>query len=233
MATTAKDKKPRKSPVKSSKAMRARKPAVRNQRTVRTSRPRSGNPFPWKVFWIAFVVIFFGVIIAYEWENVVAWFLDLGNGTAGLLGWGLLLLILAAIVVAAVLKRQAVAEFAEKTTLRYWYRWLGAVAVFFAIWGTLGLAGAGGSFGSSIGASTTGGFLRVIGLYILGIALIIPAISWKAIKALSGFVSQPFRSPPKIPPYTYPAGRPNQMAVDLGREPDEGPEPPRIPSSVL
>ncbi|PPD57462.1 FtsK/SpoIIIE family DNA translocase [Dehalogenimonas etheniformans] len=132
------------------------------------------------------VVIGLGIIalIISQWQTIGAVF-----------GFGLILLVLGITVAVAVFKREAVLEFARKTTFIYWYRWLGAIVLVGAVWGLLGIMGTGGVVGNSIINSDTGfgGFLRVTGLFILALVLIIPAAGWAVTKWLFGGITRPFR----------------------------------------
>ncbi|XUW99846.1 MAG: DNA translocase FtsK [Dehalogenimonas sp.] len=132
------------------------------------------------------VVIGLGIIalIISQWQTIGAVF-----------GFGLILLVLGITVAVAVFKREAVLEFARKTTFIYWYRWLGAIVLIGAVWGLLGIMGTGGVVGNSIINSDTGfgGFLRVTGLFILALVLIIPAAGWAVTKWLFGGITRPFR----------------------------------------
>ena len=88
------------------------------------------------------IVIGLGLIalIVTQWQSIGAVF-----------GAGLILLILAITVAIAVFKREAVLDFARRTTFIYWYRWLGAIVLIGAVWGLLGLLGNGGAVGKAGG----------------------------------------------------------------------------------
>ena len=85
------------------------------------------------------VLIGLGLIalIITQWQSIGAVF-----------GLGLILIILGITVAIAVFKREAVLDFARRTTFIYWYRWLGAIALIGAVWGLLGLMGSGGVVGN-------------------------------------------------------------------------------------
>ena len=123
-------------------------------------------------------------VIIWQWQSIGAVF-----------GFGLILVILGMTVAIAVFKREAVIDFAERTTFIYWYRWLGAIALIAAVWGLLGLLGNGGAVGKSIINSDTGpgGILRVTCLFILSLVLMIPAAGWAVTKWFFGGVTRPFR----------------------------------------
>jgi DNA segregation ATPase FtsK/SpoIIIE, S-DNA-T family len=132
------------------------------------------------------VIIGLGVIalIISQWQTIGSVF-----------GFGLILIVLGITVAIAVFRREAVLDFARRTTFIYWYRWLGAIVLIGAVWGLLGLMGSGGAVGNSIINSDTGfgGFLRVTGLFVLALVLMIPAASWAVTKWLFGGITRPFR----------------------------------------
>ena len=78
------------------------------------------------------VVIGLGIItlIISQWQTIGAVF-----------GFGLILIVLGITVAIAVFRREAVLDFARRTTFIYWYRWLGAIVLIGAVWGLLGLMG--------------------------------------------------------------------------------------------
>jgi len=132
------------------------------------------------------VLIGLGLIalIITQWQRIGAVF-----------GFGLILIILGITVAIAIFKREAVLDFARRTTFIYWYRWLGAIALIGAVWGLLGLMGSGGTVGSSIINSDTGfgGFLMVTGLFVLALVLVVPAAGWAVTRWLFGGITRPFR----------------------------------------
>ena len=131
------------------------------------------------------VVIGLGIIalIITQWQSIGAVF-----------GLGLILIVLGITVAIAIFKREAVLDFAQRTTFIYWYRWLGAVTLIATVWGLLGLLGNGGSVGRAIINSDTGlgGILRVSGLFLLSFVLIVPAAGWAVTKWLFGGMTRPF-----------------------------------------
>ena len=186
----------------------ARKP-VKTVKPVRKVTPRSKHNSPpgkpVNLSWLGWTLFIGGLIglIFWQRERIDTFINQLFSGTAAVFGWGLLLVILGIIIAIAVFKREAVREFARKTTFIYWYRWLGAATLILAVWGLLALGGAGGSvglalIGSDLGA---GGWLRVIGLFALSFVLMAPAVAFASVKWLAGIVSRPFRVD-KEPPQT-------------------------------
>ncbi len=167
----------------------------------RSARPRSRRASSPKktgiLGWLAKIIFAAGLISLVIWqrENINTAINTVFSGTAAVFGWGLLLVVLGIIIAMAVFKREAVLEFAEKTTFIYWYRWLGAIVLIIATWGLLALLGAGGTVGLSIIGSDTGagGVFIVFFLFLLAFVLLAPAPSWAAAKWLALAVTRPFR----------------------------------------
>ncbi len=127
--------------------------------------------------------------------GILALIISLWQTIGAVFGFGLILIILGIVVAIAVFKREAVLDFAEKTTFIYWYRWLGAITLIAAVWGLLGLLGNGGVVGTSIINSDTGvgGILIVSSLFLLAFVLMVPAAGWAVIKWFFGGITRPFR----------------------------------------
>ncbi len=140
-------------------------------------------------------------LLFWQWDNILAWLDNVTQGTVGLLGWGLVVILLAVIVIASIIWRQQLAAIARRYKLYYWNKWLGAVAFIFTAWGVLALLDLGGSFGQLIIGEEMNeiGLLRVLGLFFLGIILVIPGLCWRAAKAFFGFLASPFRPKRKMP----------------------------------
>ncbi|MCL2706595.1 MAG: DNA translocase FtsK [Dehalococcoidia bacterium] len=139
-------------------------------------------------------------LLIWQWSNIARVASNFINGTYGMLGWGLILLLIGIIVAVCVLFRDRLSGFAKRWTLNYWYRWLGAIVLVFVIWGVLGLMSLGGSVGRSIvsdGSIT--GILRLVALLLAALALLLPAVVWRAVKAvwhgLVGMVRMPAPKP--------------------------------------
>src|SRR4030043_54524 len=145
--------------------------------------------FTSKPFWQ--LVVFFVVIalLAIFRNELSAFFEDV----RALLGWGLLLVLIAIIAIITVILRRNSRSFAV-----YWNRWLGAVAFAFAAWGILGIIGynnsllpngLGGCFGyaffgslSPLAMGTFTGSLCILGYIIIGLFLVIPRPCFRLIK---------------------------------------------------
>jgi S-DNA-T family DNA segregation ATPase FtsK/SpoIIIE len=122
-------------------------------------------------------IIFLGLII-WQWTNITNWLDSVWAGTTDLFGWGLLFFFLAlGFIIGVIWARRVLA------VIYHWNQWLGGVAFIFVVWGILGFAGLGGSFGEGIvGDSGVGGVFRLLGLTLLGIILIAPGFCWLQLK---------------------------------------------------
>ncbi|APV44853.1 DNA segregation ATPase FtsK/SpoIIIE, S-DNA-T family [Dehalogenimonas formicexedens] len=176
--------------------------------------------------------------------GLIALVISFWSTIGAVFGLGLILLILGITVAIAVFKREAVLEFARKTTFIYWYRWIGAIVLIASIWGLLGIMGSGGAVGNAIINSDTGpgGFVRVTGLFVLALVLMVPAAGWAVTKWLFGGISRPFRVDKNRPgaETAYPAGTPGnrptlRQAIAPDRQNIERKPAPEtaIPASVM
>ena len=250
---TDKAKKPAPKPVKKVRpANRTVKTARTAARPARQSAPARGNGSGGAWFGWALLIVALVALVIWQRAPVETFLNQLFFGTAAVFGWGLLLVALGIVVAVAIFKREAVAEFARRTTFIYWYRWLGAVALILAGWGLLALGGAGGSFGLAIIGSDTGagGWARVLLLVLAAFVLLVPAVAWTALKGIGRFISRPFRVPvapprdegsfrPYPPSHSAPARQGHLRPSFTGRPqppPNKPPLPPEataIPSSIL
>ena len=150
---------------------------------------------PWLRRFIMLVVIL--AVLFWQWEAISSWADDVAGSTIGLLGWGLVLIALAIIIIVGYIFRRQLSAFIVRWKLYQWNKWLGAAAFIFAIWGILALSKLGGSFGQTLISSNVFiGILRVLGLFILGIILIMPRICWRAFKGFFSWLVKPLKMPP-------------------------------------
>ena len=154
----------------------------------------------WAIRILLFVA--FLALLIWQWPNITRFFSNLVSGIYGLLGWGLILILLAIIVVLFIAFRGRLVAFARHYKLYLWHVIIGAIALFVAIWGILGLFSLGGDVGAAIVShDPVVGLLRVIGLILLGIIFIAPRACFRAIRGLGRFLIGLFRQPPR----PYPA----------------------------
>jgi len=78
-------------------------------------------------------------LLFWQWEAISSWVDDVAESTIGLLGWGLVLIALAVIIIIGIIFRRQLADFIVRWKLYQWNKWLGAAAFLFAIWGILAL----------------------------------------------------------------------------------------------
>ncbi|MDD4874102.1 MAG: DNA translocase FtsK, partial [Dehalococcoidales bacterium] len=136
-------------------------------------------------------------VLFWQWDNISTWISVTVTETAGLLGWGLILVALAIIIILSIIYRSPLSAFVQRWKLYQWNKWLGGAAVLFAVWGVLAFLEAGGSFGEAIiGDDPAIGVLRVVGLFLLGIILIAPRTCWQGIVNFMKWLAGP-GSPPK------------------------------------
>jgi len=125
-------------------------------------------------------------VIFWQWSTLTLWATEAGEKTLQQFGWGLFLIAIAIATLVVVLWQRKLSSL-----VHHWYRWLGGVALIFAIWGILAFCpgtGAlrqvtlGGDFGLKIiGYPDVGGCLRILGLVIIGIILIAPRVCFHLI----------------------------------------------------
>ncbi len=149
--------------------------------------------------WVRRSIILVAVlaVLFWQWDNIASWFDGVAESTLGLFGWGLVLITLAVIVVAGIIFRRQISDFIIRWKLYQWNKWLGAAAFFFAVWGVLAIFDLGGRFGETlIGGDIPLGVLRVIGLFALGIVLVIPRLCWQAVKGSVSWLVELFKMTP-------------------------------------
>jgi len=140
-------------------------------------------------------IILLAIILAllfWQWSNIesaAAW-------VWGLLGWGLLFIAIAIIILVVRIKQRKLTSF-----IFHFNRWLGGVAFILATWGILGFLKLGGTFGSGIIDSPDFiGVLRIIGLIVVGIILITPVACFRAASRVISWIGKQFQRRP-IPKY--------------------------------
>ncbi len=157
-------------------------------------------------------------VIFWQWSTLTLWATEAGEKTLQQFGWGLFLIAIAIAALVVVLWQRKLSSL-----IHHWYRWLGGVALIFAIWGILAFCpgtGAlrqvtlGGDFGLKIiGYPDVGGGLRILGLVIIGIILIAPRACFHLIiNSISWLGRQVKRQPAPIPaPQPKPAFPPVRL----------------------
>jgi S-DNA-T family DNA segregation ATPase FtsK/SpoIIIE len=201
-------------------------PAKKKQVRAATPKPlkRSSGGSPVKGFfrflfskWVRRTILLIAVlaVLSWQWDNIYNWITGTVTDTIGVLGWGIILILLAIIIILCIIYRQPLGAFIQRYRLYLWNKWLGGAAIFFAVWGVLGLFDVGGSFGRSIVSYDTFiGILRVAGLFVLGIILIAPRACLHGWVKFSMWITKPFTSPatqvkPEKPGYQTPLQTPD------------------------
>ncbi|UCC15881.1 MAG: DNA translocase FtsK [Dehalococcoidales bacterium] len=126
----------------------------------------------WQILLITAVI----ALIAWQWGNITTWYRE---NVFRIFGWGILILIAAAITLVTVICKRKLSLF-----ITYWNRWLAGIVLCFFLWGILALfpgkgvltaIGLGGKFGLGIvGGTDLGGVFRVLFLFIAGVVLMFP-----------------------------------------------------------
>jgi S-DNA-T family DNA segregation ATPase FtsK/SpoIIIE len=216
-----------KTTAKKQPASKAVKPPAK-KKPVRAAAPkplkRSSGGSPVKGFfrflfskWVRRTILLIAIlaVLSWQWDNIYNWITGTVTDTIGVLGWGIILILLAIIIILCIIYRQPLGAFIQRYRLYLWNKWLGGAAIFFAVWGVLGLSDVGGSFGRSIVSYDTFiGILRVAGLFVLGIILIAPRACLHGWVKFSMWITKPFTSPatqvkPEKPGYQTPLQTPD------------------------
>ncbi|HJX11903.1 MAG TPA: hypothetical protein VJ377_00060, partial [Dehalococcoidales bacterium] len=118
-------------------------------------------------------------------------------------GWGLVFIVAAIVTVIVMIWRRRFLSF-----FRHGNRWLGGIAFVLAAWGILAtidqtsgvlIKGPGGSFGRDIISYPNHGLiygLRIFVLVVIGILLVAPRPSFRAIARFFGWINEQFKRPP-------------------------------------
>jgi S-DNA-T family DNA segregation ATPase FtsK/SpoIIIE len=195
---------------------------TRGKAPVGTSGGALGRFFTSRWLWRALGLAVILGLLFWQKENINAWVERTARGTFGWLGWGLLLLFLALLLILVIIFRKTLAAFIKTYKLYLWHVWLGAVVIFAAIWGVLGLFDLGGVVGRRIvGDYAFLNILRVLGLFLLGAVLIAPRASWRVFKSIGSGLVGLFTPPPR-PKSASQAGHSPYMPVRPAAVPPAG-----------
>jgi S-DNA-T family DNA segregation ATPase FtsK/SpoIIIE len=156
---------------------------------------------PMRQFFLVIVII---VLLALFWDKLQTFLQTLRD----LYGWGVVFMFIAILVVITMAWRRQLGNF-----IRHWNRWLGGIAFVLAIWGILstfkpdpdGLfpEGLGGSFGKDIVVYPNYNIvyaLRILALTVIGIVLVAPKPSYRALKSFFTWLGQKLQRPPSPKP---------------------------------
>jgi S-DNA-T family DNA segregation ATPase FtsK/SpoIIIE len=158
-----------------------------------------------------------------------------------LFGWGTIFLFIAIVTLITMAWRRQLGSF-----IRHWNRWLGAVAFMLAVWGILASVkytgdlfdeGLGGSFGRDIIDAPQPWYiyaLRILALTVIGIILVAPGASFRAIKKSVIWMSQRFQRAPAPPkPEKRITTTPGQRVIPTRPPSDAKPPLPSIMNEPL
>jgi len=178
------------------------KPRVKKKPTRQPSQSTLGAFFrflmssPMRQIIMTVIVV---ALLAVFWESLEGFFTNLRNW----FGWGLLFIFAAIVTLITLIWRRKL-----DTLVRHWHRWLGGIAFVLAVWGILASInytngqlekGLGGSFGREIVAFPSWNFIyamRVLALIIIGILLVAPGPSLRAIRRFFAWVGKQFERQP-------------------------------------
>jgi S-DNA-T family DNA segregation ATPase FtsK/SpoIIIE len=170
------------------------------------ARAKPGNGLTWGGFfrflaspWVRRFILLVAIlsVLFWQWDRVSSWVNEVTESTLGLLGWGLVLIAIAVLIIAGIIFRRQISAFIIRWKLYQWNKWLGAASFFFAVWGILALFELGGRFGQTlIGDNTPLGVLRVLGFFVLGIILVAPRMCWQALAGFFSRLTKPIEMPP-------------------------------------
>jgi len=141
--------------------------------------------------WLFYAIVVLAIVVAITivpWSDIVNWLSDIAQNIWTLFFWGLFLVIFAVLTPIFLIWRRRLTLF-----LKYWYRWLGTIALTLAIWGIFAFNEVGGTIGMAIigGETDAWGVFRIVLLFILSIMLIFPravrSLARRIIKAISEY----------------------------------------------
>ena len=140
-------------------------------------------------------------VVVWQWGNITAWAASVRDDTMRLFGLGLALLIV------AIVSLSIVAGVRKQVPLMVRFRqWWGGIAFTIAIWTLLGYGSVGGSIGQYLIGfpSSWLGIPRIVGLVMLGIALVNPQAYVNAARRANAWTKREFaRRPAPEPRPTY------------------------------
>ena len=178
-------------------------------------------------------------VLLWQWSALTSWANEIAESTLELFGWGGLVLIAVAVVIAVgMVFRQRLAAFTQRWKLYQWNKWLGATAFLLAAWGILAFFDLGGRFGLGIigGAQGPIGILRVLGLTIMGFIIVAPRPSFHIVKKSVSWLVKLFKMPsPPVRPERGELQAPLSPSVyTTPATPEKAPQAEKIiPPSVL
>lgn len=160
----------------------------------------------------ALLVVIVAGLVSWQWSNILTWVKSLASGTLDFLGWGLVLIavFLLAIVVALLFQKLSPVISRLSPIIFHFHQWLGGVSLLLAAWGVLAFFNLGGRAGLwVIESPDLRGVLRIAGFTLLGIILVAPGASFRALVRFFKWFGRQFerRPVPRPLPRPEPGGR--------------------------
>ncbi|MFH0942476.1 MAG: DNA translocase FtsK [Chloroflexota bacterium] len=147
------------------------------------SRPGSGGRLRSLLWRLLFIVIIVGLLY-WKWDQAVFWAKNTAGDTWSLFGWGLLLVAIFFLAVVVALLFQSLSPYIKilSPIIFHFHQWLGGISLMLAIWGVLAFLDLGGHIGDRVIISPdTSGVLRILGFTLVGIILVAPRASLRAL----------------------------------------------------
>lgn len=143
------------------------------------------------------LIVLVVALLYWQWPILISWATEIVE----FFGWGLVFIVIAIGTLVGMLWRRKLSSL-----IYHWNRWLGSIAFVLAVWGILALFGLGGRFGQAVTGQDIVDYpywisvLRIIGLVIVGIALVAPKAFFHFIaNFISWLVKQLKRQPAPRP----------------------------------
>jgi S-DNA-T family DNA segregation ATPase FtsK/SpoIIIE len=158
----------------------------------------------WREFWhfvalppvrrLILIVVIIGVLY-WQWGNILL----VAGKTFDLFGWGFIFLIATFVTLVTVIWRRKVLA-----SIYHWNQWIGSFIFTLAAWGVISFWKLGGSFGEAIiGTSVFLGALRLLGMAVLGFALVAPGLSLRLVVRFFGWAREQSKKRPAPRPVSY------------------------------
>lgn len=133
---------------------------------------QDGSNWDWLFYGIVVFMVIVAIIFLQDWAKTTG--IPAAQGAAStiweMFEWGLFLTIMAVLTPVFLIWRKRFGLF-----FRFWYRWLGIIALTAAVWGILAFNGVGGTIGNYIIGSADGwGGSRVVLCFVLAVMLVFP-----------------------------------------------------------
>ena len=149
------------------------------------------------------ITVIIVVLLFWQWPNIISWASGVASGTFDFLGWGLILIAVFFLAITVALLFQKLSPIISKLSpiIFHLHQWLGGMSLVLAAWGVLAFFNLGGKFGGWIIVSPDiTGILRIAGFVILGVILIAPGASFRALGRFFKWFGRQFERRPEPRP---------------------------------